>query len=95
MRVPDYDRMREMLAEWEAESIQESDLVDILLNGCQGYDAESNDDIMEEFIGCYGEHRIPKIKIETDKQQCKECGYLVCICKPVTFYTPRRKRSNK
>ena len=95
MRVPDYDRMRVMLAEWEAESIQESDLVDILLNGCQGYDAESNDDIMEEFIGCYGEHRIPKIKIETDKQQCKECGYLVCICKPVTFYTPRRKRSNK
>ena len=93
MRVPDYDRMREMLAESEAGSIQEGDLVEVLLHGCQGYDAESNDDIMEEFIGCYGEHRIPKIKIEVDKQQCEKCTFIVCICKPVTFYTP--KRSNK
>ena len=93
MRIPDYDKMREMLAEWEAESIQEGDLVEILLNGCQGYVSESNEDIMEEFLGCYGEHRIPKIKIEVDKQQCKKCGYIVCVCKPVTFYTP--KRSNK
>ena len=21
--------------------------------------------------------------IEVDKQQCTECGYLVCVCKPV------------
>ena len=61
MRIPDYDKMREMLAEWEAESIQEGDLVEILLNGCQGYVSESNEDIMEEFLGCYGEHKIPKI----------------------------------
>lgn len=95
MRVPDYDRMREMLAEWEADSIQESDLVEVLLHGCQGYDAESDEDIFEEFLGKYHKSEIPKIKLEVNKQQCKECGYLVCICKPVTFYTPRRKRSNK
>ena len=91
MRIPDYDKMREMLAEWEAESIQEGDLVEILLNGCQGYVSESNEDIIEEFLGCYGEHKMPWIKIEVDKQQCKECGYIVCVCKPVTFYTERRR----
>ena len=95
MRLPDYDKMREMLAESEADSIQEGDLVEVLLDGCKGYVNESNDDILEEFIGCYGENRIPKIKLEVNKQQCKECGYLVCVCKPVTFYTPKAKRSNK
>tara|TARA_R110002020_G_scaffold4512_5_gene19669 strand:- start:492 stop:773 length:282 start_codon:yes stop_codon:yes gene_type:complete len=93
MRVPDYDKMREMLAESEADSIQEGDLVEVLLHGCQGYDAESNEDIMEEFLGCYGEHRIPKIKIEVNEQQCKKCTYLICVCKPVTFYTPKRNNS--
>ena len=95
MRVPDYDKMREMLAESEADSIQEGDLVKVLLNGCKGYVKESNEDILEEFIGCYGENRIPKIKLEVNKQQCKECRYVVCVCKPVTFYTPKSKRSYK
>ena len=81
MRIPDYNKMREMLAEWEAESIQEGDLVEVLLHGCQGYVSESNEDIMEEFIGCYGTHEIPKKKIDLSKQQCTTCGNLVCICK--------------
>ena len=93
MRVPDYDKMRKMLAKSEADNIHEGDLVEILLHGCQGYNAESNNDIMEEFIGCYGEHRIPKIKIEVDKQQCEKCTYIVCVCKPVNFYTSIRNNS--
>jgi len=93
VRIPDYDTMRVMLAESEAENIHGGDLVELLLNGYDGYMEDSNEDILEEFIGCYGEHRIPKIKIEVDKQQCEKCTFIVCICKPVTFYTP--KRSNK
>ena len=93
MRVPDYDKMREMLAKSEADSIQEGDLVELLLDGCQGYVNESNEDIMEEFIGRYDAHKMPWIKLEVDKQQCKKCGYIVCVCEPVTFYT--EKRSNK
>ena len=83
MRVPDYDTMRIMLAESEAENIDGNDLVELLLNGCDGYMEESNEDILDDFIGCYGENKIPKVKIEVNKQQCTECGYLVCVCKPV------------
>ena len=83
MRVPDYDTMRIMLAESEAENIDGNDLVELLLNGCDGYMEESNEDILDDFIGCYGENKIPKTKLEVDKQQCTECGYLVCVCKPV------------
>ena len=83
MRIPNYNRMREMLAESEADSIQEGDLVEVLLHGCQGYESEPDEDILEEFIRCYGQHEIPKTKIEIHKQQCTECGYVVCVCKPV------------
>ena len=83
MRVPDYDTMRIMLAESEAENIDGNDLVELLLYGCDGYMEESNEDILDDFIGCYGENKIPKVKIEVNKQQCTECGYLVCVCKPV------------
>jgi len=89
MRIPDYDKMREMLAESEADSIQEGDLVELLLDGCQGYVNESNEDIMEEFIGRYEAHKMPWIKLEVDKQQCKKCGYIVCVCEPVPFYTEK------
>ena len=81
MRVPDYNQMRIMLATSEAENINGNDLVELLLNGCDGYIEESNGYILEEFIGCYGEHQIPKKKIDIDKQQCTTCRNLVCICK--------------
>ena len=81
MRVPDYNQMRIMLATSEAENINGNDLVEILLNGCCGYMEESNEDILEDFIGCYGTHEIPKKKIDINKQQCTTCGNLVCTCK--------------
>ena len=70
-----------MLAESEAENIDGNDLVELLLDGYYGYMKESNEDILEEFIGCYGTNKIPKKKIDIDKQQCTTCGNLVCICK--------------
>ena len=95
MRIPDYDKMRHMIAESCAEKLCQADIYDMLMHGHLGYDRESNPDILELFLEWFEAKDIPKIKIETDKQQCKECGYLVCVCKPVTFYTPQRKRSNK
>ena len=81
MRVPDYHQMRIMLAESEAENINGNDLVELLLNGYDGYMEESNEDILEDFIGCYGTHEIPKKTIDISKQQCTTCRKLVCICK--------------
>ena len=81
MRIPDYHQMRVMLASSEAENINGNDLVEILLNGYYGYMKESNEDILEEFIGCYGTNKIPKKEIDISKQQCTTCGNLVCICK--------------
>ena len=81
MRIPDYHQMRIMLAESEAENIDGNDLVELLLDGCCGYMKESNEDIMEDFIGRYEAHRMPWIKMEVDKQQCTTCGKLVCTCK--------------
>ena len=60
-RIPDYEQMRRMLAEQDAECLQESDIVDILLEGNKGYDSESNEDILEIFVDVFGEHKIPKI----------------------------------
>ena len=59
-RIPDYDEMRVMLATSEAENMDGNDLVEILLNGCQGYFNERDEDILEDFIDFYGEHKIPK-----------------------------------
>ena len=95
MRLPDYDKMRIMVAEVEAENMDGNELVEILYSGYDGYKYESDEDIMDIFLQLHEGKDIPKIKLEVNKQQCKECGYLVCVCKPVTFYTPKAKRSNK
>ena len=93
MRKPDYEQMKQMVAQREAENLSASQIEDILYYGLNGYKYESNEDIMEAFMQIYDSKDIPKIKIEVDKQQCEKCTFIVCICKPVTFYTP--KRSNK
>ena len=95
MRGPDYDKMRIMVAEREAENMDGKEMVEILYSGNNGYNNESDEDILDIFLQLHEGKDIPKIKLEVNKQQCKECGYLVCVCKPVTFYTPQRKRSNK
>ena len=65
MRKPDYDRMREMLAEYEAETIQTSDMYEILLDGCQGYNRiKDNDEIMDLFLQIWRPSKLPKIKVK-------------------------------
>ena len=95
MRVPDYEQMRHKLASYYADNYGEQDVYDMVMHGFQGFEHESNEEILETFVNMFDAKDIPKIKLETGRQQCKECGYLVCVCKPVTFYTPQRKRSNK
>ena len=65
MRRPDYDQMREMLAEYEAETIQTSEMYEILLDGCHGYNGiKDNDEIMDLFLQIWQTSKIPKIKVE-------------------------------
>ena len=93
MRKPDYDTMRVMVATREAENMAGNDLVEILYSGYDGYKYESDEDIMDTFLQMYEVKDIPKIEIEVNEQQCKKCTYLVCVCKPVTFYTPRKNNT--
>ena len=51
----------------------------------------ADSEILELYTNMFGHHKIPKTKLEVNKQQCKECRYVVCVCKPVTFYTPKSK----
>ena len=60
-RIPDYKQMRVMLATAEAENMYGNDLVDLLLDGYQGYFNERDEDVLKDFIGIFGEHKIPKI----------------------------------
>ena len=65
MRRPDYDKMREMLAYYEADTIQTSDMYEILLDGCQGYNGiKDNDEIMKLFLEIWQPSKLPKIKVE-------------------------------
>jgi len=64
MRKPDYDQMREMLAEYEAETIDRSDLQDVLLFGTVGYRDATEDEVMDLFLQIWQTSKIPKIKVE-------------------------------
>ena len=65
-KIPDYDKMRIMLAEQDAENLQESEIVDILLYGNTGLDDESHEDILEMFVDIFGTHQIPKVTMRGD-----------------------------
>ena len=64
MRKPDYDRMREMLAEYEADTIDRSDLQDVFLFGTVGYKDESDDEVMDLFLEIWKPSKLPKIKVK-------------------------------
>jgi len=91
-RKPDYEQMKQMVAQREAENLPISDIEDILYYGLNGYKYESNEDIMDIFLQLYDAKDIPKIEIEVNEQQCEKCTYVVCVCKPVPFYTPTREK---
>ena len=89
-RIPDYDTMRVMVATREAENMDGNDLVEILYSGYDGYKYDSDEDIMEIFLQLYDAKDIPKIEIK--QEQCEKCTYVVCVCKPVPFYTPNKEK---
>ena len=64
MRKPDYDQMREMLAEYEADTIDRSDLQDVLLFGTTGYKDATEDEVMDLFLQIWKPSKLPKIKVE-------------------------------
>ena len=64
MRKPDYDQMREMLAEYEADTIERSDMQDVLLFGTVGYRDATEDEVMDLFLQIWQTSKIPKIKVE-------------------------------
>ena len=64
MRKPDYDQMREMLAEYEADTIDRSDLQDVLLFGTVGYKDATEDEVMDLFLQIWKPSKLPKIKVE-------------------------------
>ena len=64
MRKPDYDRMRDMLADYEAETMQRSDLHDVFLFGTVGYKDVSDDEVMDLFLQIWQPSKLPKIKVE-------------------------------
>ena len=89
-RMPDYDKMRHMIAKSCAEKLCQADIYDMLMHGHLGYDRESNPDILELFLEWFEAKDVPKI--ETKQEQCEKCTYVVCACKPVPFYTPNKEK---
>ena len=62
-RKPDYEQMKQMVAQREAENLPISEIEDILYYGLNGYKNDSNEDIMDIFLQLYDVKDIPKIKI--------------------------------
>lgn len=62
-RIPDYEQMKQMVAQREAENLPISQIEDILYYGLNGYKYDSNEDIMDIFLQLYDVKDIPKIKI--------------------------------
>ena len=63
-RKPDYEQMKQMVAQREAENLSTSQIEDILYYGLNGYKYDSNEDIMETFMQIYDAKDIPKVKID-------------------------------
>ena len=62
-RKPDYEQMKQMVAQREAENLPISEIEDILYYGLNGDKYDSNEDIMDIFLQLYDVKDIPKIKI--------------------------------
>jgi len=90
MRIPDYNRMREALAFYESENISKADLYEVCLLGKHGYRDCEDEEVINLFVDIWGVSQIPKRKADKPtkqhkgKNQCTDCGYAVCVCKPVT-----------
>ena len=62
-RIPDYEKMREELALYEADNLGRSDLSDILLFGTSGYRQMEDEDVISIYVDVLGAKQIPKIEM--------------------------------
>jgi len=61
-RIPDYEMMRDMLAEYETECAEGDTIYDIIRYGNMGgWEAIKDEEVLESFVDFFGEHKIPKI----------------------------------
>tara|TARA_Y100000004_G_scaffold193224_1_gene255329 strand:- start:249 stop:494 length:246 start_codon:yes stop_codon:yes gene_type:complete len=63
-RIPDYDKMRRKLASYYADNLGEQDVYDMVMHGFQGFEHESNEEILETFVNMFDAKDIPKVKID-------------------------------
>ena len=67
-RIPDYDKMRHRLAVANVENYDNSgdELYDIVMHGFQGFEHESNEEILETFVNLFDAKDIPKMPLTKD-----------------------------
>ena len=66
-RIPDYDQMRDMLAEYETECAEGDTIYDIIRYGNMGgWEAMKDEEVLESFVDFFGEHKIPKIDLDKE-----------------------------
>jgi len=63
MKKPDYNKMRQILAESEADGIDFRDLADIFLFGTKGWKDCDDEEVFDEFVHLWGESKIPKVEV--------------------------------
>ena len=61
-RKPDYEQMKQMVAQREAENLPISEIENILYYGMDGYKYDSNEEIMMIFLELYDAKDIPLVK---------------------------------
>ena len=59
--IPDYNKMKHMIAEREAENMDTKQLINILYYGLEGYKYDSNENVIENFCLLFDAKDIPKI----------------------------------
>ena len=60
----DYHEMRVKIASREAENMTGNDLIEMLLNGYDGYMCDDNETIKEIYIDIFGKENLPMMEEE-------------------------------
>ena len=67
-RIPDYDKMRDMLAESELESIDQATIYDIIRYGNMGgWEAMTDEEVLESFVEYFDSYKVPKIPLTKEE----------------------------
>ena len=66
--VKDYNKMRAALACYEAEQLTTEDVYELLLYGLPGYEDNTNEEVLNMFVGLWGQKQIPYIKKQLSEQ---------------------------